>query len=172
MLKDPKTSKEVKLYIREKITKSKQFIQSIDQRMNTIYRIAVEIVRIQTDFFDHGVSMLKPLNMKTVAALLEVHETTISRAVAGKYMQTPQGQLSMKYFFKPGLKTASGEDISNESVKAALAEIVRREDKKKPYSDAKLVTLLEEQGTKIARRTVAKYRDQLRVLPSHLRKQH
>jgi RNA polymerase sigma-54 factor len=172
MLKDPNTSKEVKLYIREKITKSKHFIQSIDQRMNTIYRIAVEIVRIQRDFFDHGVSKLKPLNMKTVAELLEVHETTISRATTGKYMQSPRGLLSMKYFFKPGIMTASGEAISNESVKAALAEIIRDEDKKKPYSDAKLVTLLEEQGMKIARRTVAKYRDLLRILPSHLRKVH
>lgn len=172
MLKDPNTSQEVKIYIREKITKSKQFIQSIDQRMNTIYRIAVEIVRIQRDYFDYGVSKLKPLNMKTVAELLEVHETTISRATAGKYMQTPQGLLSMKYFFKPGVKTTSGEMISNESVKAALAEIVRAEDKKEPYSDSKLVKLLEEEGVKIARRTVAKYRDQLRILPSHLRKVH
>ncbi len=172
MLKDPNTTKEVKSYIREKIAKSKQFIQSIDQRMDTIYRIAVEIVRIQREFFDEGVSRLKPLNMKTVAGLLEVHETTISRATAGKYMQTPQGLLSMKYFFKPGVQTASGESISNESVKAALADIVRGEDKKKPYSDAKLVKLLEEQGVKIARRTVAKYRDQLRILPSHLRKVH
>jgi RNA polymerase sigma-54 factor len=172
MLKDPKTSKEVKTYIREKIAKSKQFIQSIDQRMDTIYRIAVEIVRIQRDFFDSGVSKLRPLNMKTVAELLEVHETTISRATAGKFMQTPQGLLSMKYFFKPGIMTASGEAISNESVKAALAEIVRDEDKKKPLSDAKLVKVLEEQGMKIARRTVAKYRDQLRILPSHLRKKH
>jgi len=173
MLKDPNTTKEVKIYIREKITKSKQFIQSIDQRMSTIYRIAVEIVRIQRDFFDHGVSKLRPLNMKTVAELLEVHETTISRATAGKYMQTPRGLLSMKYFFKPGIMTASGESISNESVKAALGEIVDGEDKKKPYSDAKLVKLLdEEQGMKIARRTVAKYRDQLRILPSHLRKVH
>jgi len=171
MLKDPNTSKEVKTYIREKITKSKQFIQSIDQRMSTIYRIAVEIVRIQREFFDHGVSKLKPLNMKTIAELLEVHETTISRATAGKFMQTPQGLLSMKYFFKPGVMTASGESISNESVKAALGDIIHSEDKEKPCSDAKLVKLLEEQGVTIARRTVAKYRDQLRILPSHLRKQ-
>ena len=172
MLKDPNTTKEVKVYIREKITKSKHFIQSIDQRMNTIYRISVELVRIQRDFFDYGVSKLKPLNMKTIAELLDVHETTISRATTGKYMQTPQGLLSMKYFFKPGVKTASGVDISNESAKAALAEIIRDEDKMKPHSDAKLVKLLEEDGIKIARRTVAKYRDQLRILPSHLRKQH
>jgi len=172
MLKDPNTSKEVKVYIREKITKSKQFIQSIDQRMSTIYRIAVEIVRIQRGYFDYGVSKLKPLNMKTVAELLEVHETTISRATTGKYMQTPRGLLSLKYFFTPGVKTTDGQLISNESVKAALGEIVRDEDKTKPFSDAKLVTLLEEQGIKIARRTVAKYRDQLRILPSHLRKVH
>ncbi len=172
MLKDPNASKEVKTYIREKIAKSKQFIQSIDQRMNTIYRIAVEIVRIQRDYFDHGISRLKPLNMKTIAELLEVHETTISRATAGKYMQTPRGLLSMKYFFKPGVALANGDSISNESVKAALVDIVAEEDKKKPLSDAKLVNMLEEQGIKIARRTVAKYRDQLRILPSHLRKQH
>lgn len=171
MLKDPATSKEVKTYIREKITKSKHFIQSIDQRMDTIYRIACEIVRIQRDYFDYGVARLKPLNMKTVAELLEVHETTISRATTGKYMQTPRGLLSMKYFFKPGVKTSDGGVVSNESVKAALAEIVRGEDKKKPYSDAKLVQLIEEEGIKIARRTIAKYRDQLRILPSHLRKQ-
>jgi len=140
--------------------------------MSTIYRIAVEIVRIQRDYFDHGVSKLKPLNMRTVAELLEVHETTISRATTGKYMQTPRGLLSMKYFFTPGVKTTDGHLISNESVKAALGEIVLEEDKAKPLSDAKLVTLLEEPGIKIARRTVAKYRDQLRILPSHLRKVH
>jgi len=171
MLKDPAISKEVKTYIREKMAKSKQFIQSIDQRMSTILRIATEVVRIQEAYFDHGVSHLKPLNMKTIAALLEVHETTISRATTGKYMQTPRGLISMKYFFKPGVQTASGESISNESVKAALAEIVRNEDKKKPSSDAKLMELLNEQGIKVARRTIAKYRDQLRILPSHLRKE-
>ncbi len=172
MLKDPKTSKEVKTYIREKITKSKQFIQSIDQRMSTIYRIAVEVVRIQRDFFDYGVSKLKPLNMRTIAELLDVHETTISRATSGKYMQTPRGLFSMKYFFTPGVKTTDGHLISNESVKTALAEVIRGEDKRKPYSDSKLVELLKEQGISIARRTVAKYRDQLRILPSHLRKVH
>ena len=172
MLKDPATTKEVKSYIREKIAKSRQFIQSIDQRMNTIYRIAVELVRIQREYFDYGVSHLRPLNMKTIAELLDVHETTISRATTGKYMQTPRGLLSMKYFFTPGVATANGDTISNASVKAALAEIVRGESKRKPYSDAKLVALLEERGMKIARRTVAKYRDQLRILPSHLRKVH
>ena len=171
MLKDPSISKEVKTYIREKMAKSKQFIQSIDQRMSTILRIAKEVVRIQEGYFDHGVSHLKPLNMKTIAALLEVHETTISRATTGKYMQTPRGLISMKYFFKPGVQTTSGESISNESVKAALVEIVQKEEKKKPYSDAKLMELLNEQGIKVARRTIAKYRDQLRILPSHLRKE-
>jgi len=171
MLKDPSISKEVKSYIREKITKSKQFIQSIDQRMSTIYRIAVEIVRIQREFFDEGVSKLKPLNMKTIAEILGVHETTVSRAISGKFMQTPRGLLSMKYFFKPGLKMKDGTMISNESIRAALLDILKGEDKKKPYSDAQLVLLLEKQGIKVARRTVAKYRDQLRILPSNLRRE-
>jgi RNA polymerase sigma-54 factor len=171
MLKDPSISKEVKSYIREKISKSKQFIQSIDQRMDTIYRIAVEIVKIQRDFLDHGVFHLKPLNMKTVAERLGIHETTVSRATTGKYMQTPRGLFSMKYFFTPGVKTTDGKLISNESVKAALKEIVQGEDKKRPYSDTRIAQLLEERGIKIARRTVAKYRDQLRILPSHLRKE-
>lgn len=172
MLKDPKTTKEVKKYIREKIAKSRHFIQSIDQRMDTIYRIACKIVRIQEDFFEYGVARLTPLNMRTVADALEVHETTVSRAISGKYMQTPSGLLSMKYFFTTGVKGKDGIAISNESIRASLAEIVAGENKKQPYSDAKLVALLEEQGIKIARRTVAKYRDQLRILPSHLRKTH
>jgi len=170
MMKNPNTSKEVKKYIREKITKSKQFIQSIDQRMQTIYRIAVEIVRIQRDFFEYGVMHLKPLTMKTVAETLGLHETTISRATTSKFMQTPQGIFEMKYFFRPGIATTSGEAVSNESVKAALVQLIASEDKTKPYSDSKLAKLLEEQGIKIARRTVAKYRDQLKILPSHLRK--
>ena len=171
MLKDPAISKEVKIYIREKITKSKQFIQSIDQRLSTIYRISVEMVRIQSEFFDFGVSKLKPLNMRTIAEILEVHETTVSRAISGKFMQTPQGLLSMKYFFKPGLKMKDGTMISNESIRAALLQVLKTEDKKRPYSDAKLVVLLEKQGIKVARRTVAKYRDQLRILPSNLRRE-
>jgi len=171
MLKDPAISKEVKIYIREKITKSKQFIQSIDQRLSTIYRISVEIVRIQSEFFDFGVSKLKPLNMRTIAEILEVHETTVSRAISGKFMQTPQGLLNMKYFFKPGLKMKDGTLISNESIRAALVQVLKTEDKKRPYSDAKLVVLLEKQGIKVARRTVAKYRDQLRILPSNLRRE-
>lgn len=171
MIKDPSVSKEVKTYLREKIAKSKQFIQSIDQRMSTIYRIAKELVRIQRGFFDHGVSHLKPLNMRTVAELLDVHETTVSRAISGKYVQTPRGLFPMKYFFTPGVRRSDGEAVSNRVVKDALARLVKEEDRKRPYSDSKLAELLKEQGIGIARRTVAKYRDQLRILPSHLRKE-
>ena len=110
--------------------------------------------------------------MKKIASVLDVHETTISRAVSGKYMQTPQGLVEMKYFFKPGVKTISGELISNEHAKAVLADIIASEDKKKPYSDSKLVLLLKEKNISISRRTVAKYRDQLKILSSHLRRQY
>ena len=147
-------------------------IQSIDQRLSMIERIANEIIQYQKEYFKDGVLGLKPLNMKKIASVLDVHETTISRAVSGKYMQTPRGLIEMKYFFKPGVKTISGELISNEHAKAILADIIASEDKKKPYSDSKLVLLLKEKNISISRRTVAKYRDQLKILSSHLRKQY
>jgi RNA polymerase sigma-54 factor len=170
LLKDKSTPAETKAYIREKLAKSRLMIQSIDQRISMIERIAGELVTIQRGFFEQGVEGLRPLNMRTVAERLEVHETTVSRAVAGKYMETPRGLLAMKYFFKPGVRTVSGELVSNEHAKTVLAEIVAQEDRKKPYSDARLVVLLKERNINISRRTVAKYRDQLKILSSHLRR--
>ena len=171
LLKAKSTPAETKAYIREKLAKSRLMIQSIDQRLSMIERIAGELVTLQHDYFERGVTGLKPLNMKRIAEILEVHETTVSRAVAGKYMQTPRGLLSMKYFFKPGVRTVSGELVSNEHAKAVLVELIANEDKKKPYSDAKLVALLSEQNISISRRTIAKYRDQLKILSSHLRRE-
>ena len=171
LLKAKSTPAETKAYIREKLAKSRLMIQSIDQRLSMIERIAGELITLQYGYFERGVTGLKPLNMKRIAEILEVHETTVSRAVAGKYMQTPRGLLAMKYFFKPGVRTISGELVSNEHAKSILAELISKEDKKKPYSDAKLVTLLSEQNISISRRTVAKYRDQLKILSSHLRRE-
>jgi RNA polymerase sigma-54 factor len=171
LLKAKSTPAETKAYIREKLAKSRLMIQSIDQRLSMIERIAGELVTLQYDYFERGVMGLKPLNMKRIAEILEVHETTVSRAVAGKYMQTPRGLLAMKYFFKPGVRTVSGELVSNEHAKAVLADLIANEDKKKPYSDAKLVALLSEKNISISRRTVAKYRDQLKILSSHLRRE-
>lgn len=166
------TADEVRGYIRERIRSGKFFIQSIEQRQQTIRKIAEEIVARQKDFLDHGPSHLKPMNMAQLAEVVGVHETTVSRAVNGKYMQTPQGVYELRYFFTTGLETDSGETMSNVSVKAALQELVKNEDTAKPFSDDAIVKKLREQGIKLARRTVAKYRDELGILPSHLRKKY
>jgi len=167
-----KNSKEARGYIREKIRAGKFLIKSIHQRQQTIESIAKEIVTRQIDFFEDGPSRLKPMNMAQIAEVVEVHETTVSRAVSGKYMETPHGVFEMKYFFTSGYETESGESMSNRQVKQALADLVAEEDPKKPWSDANLVIELEKQGTKIARRTVAKYREALNILPSHMRRSY
>jgi RNA polymerase sigma-54 factor len=119
---------------------------------------------------EHGVAHLKPLTMVQVAEVVGVHETTVSRAVSGKYMQTPQGTFEMKYFFTSGIQTSSGTDVSNTSVKDMLNEMIKKEDTTRPLSDEEIVKWLGDKGIKIARRTVAKYRSELNILPSHLRR--
>jgi RNA polymerase sigma-54 factor len=161
---------EVREYIREKIRAGKFLIKSLHQRQTTILNIAREIVKRQRDFMDQGLPGLKPLTMIQVAQVVGVHETTVSRAVSGKYMQTPQGTYEMKYFFTGGVQTASGQDMANTTVKEIIAEIFRGEDPSKPLSDQEVVILLSQKGIPIARRTVAKYRSELNILPSNLRK--
>ncbi len=161
---------EVRNYIREKIRAGKFLIKSLHQRQSTITNIAREIVHRQRDFMEKGVSALKPLTMVQVAEVVGVHETTVSRAVSGKYMQTPQGLYEMKYFFTAGISTESGAGLSNTSVKDMIAEIFASEDASKPLSDQEVVRMLKEKGIVIARRTVAKYRSELNILPSNLRK--
>jgi RNA polymerase sigma-54 factor len=160
----------VKSYIRDKIRSGKFLIRSIHQRQQTIQRIAEEIVARQEPFLRSGPSELRPLNMATVAEAVGVHETTVSRAIAGKYMATPQGVQKMRYFFTSGLATDDGEQRSNTSVKTALAELIRAEEGANPFSDEDLAKMLTERGVRIARRTVAKYREALGILPSHLRR--
>ncbi|MFZ0828373.1 MAG: RNA polymerase factor sigma-54 [Verrucomicrobiia bacterium] len=161
---------EVKNYIREKIRAGKFLIKSLHQRQQTILNIGKQIVKRQRDFMEKGVSHLKPLIMAQIAEAVGVHETTVSRAVSGKYMQTPQGVFEMKYFFTGGLQTASGENVSNTSVKDMIADIFKEEDPAKPLSDHEVVKMLSAKGIVIARRTVAKYRLELNILPSNLRK--
>ena len=163
-------SSEVKNYIREKIRAGKFLIKSLHQRQQTILNIAKEIVKRQREFMQKGVSCLKPMTMAQIAEVVGVHETTVSRAVSGKYMQTPQGIFEMRFFFTAGLQTASGDGVSNTSVKDMIAEIFKNEDAAKPLSDQEVVKMLGEKGITIARRTVAKYRDELGILPSNLRK--
>lgn len=162
--------KDAKEYIKEKIQSGKFLIKCIHQRQETIRKISEEIVNRQRDFLDHGIAHLHPMNMAQIAEVVGVHETTVSRAIAGKYIATPRGVFEMKYFFKPGYETDSGDTLSNTSVKQAVAELVKNEDKKKPLSDDKIVQELKESGIKLARRTVAKYRDEIGILPSHLRR--
>jgi len=164
------SSSEVREYIREKIRAGKFLIKSLHQRQQTILNIGREIVKRQREFMDNGVAFLKPMTMVQVAEVVGVHETTVSRAVSGKYMQTPQGIFEMKYFFTSGIQTASGEGMSNTSVKDMIADIFKKEDPAKPLSDQEVVRMLGEKGIVIARRTVAKYRSELNILPSNLRK--
>jgi RNA polymerase sigma-54 factor len=162
---------EVREYIRDKIRSGKFLIKSIHQRQQTILSIANEIVARQKEFLDHGSSCLKPMTMVQIAEAVGVHETTVSRAISGKYISTPQGVYEMKYFFTPGYQTVDGAALSNTSVKEAIAELIRNETKRNPLSDREIVQILTERGIPIARRTVAKYRDELNILPSNLRKQ-
>jgi RNA polymerase sigma-54 factor len=163
---------EVKNYIRDKIRSGKFLIRSIHQRQQTISNIAQQIVARQRDFLEHGRSHLKPMTMGEVADAVGVHETTVSRAVSGKYMATPQGIFEMKYFFTSGYQTATGESLSNTSVKEAILDLVKHEDGNEPLSDNEIVEILSERGIPIARRTVAKYRSELNILPSHMRRKY
>jgi RNA polymerase sigma-54 factor len=172
LLSQAETSGEVREYIRDKIKAGKFLIKSLHQRQSTIANIAREIVKRQKEFLEHGISQLKPMTMLQIAEVVGVHETTVSRAVSGKYMATPQGVLEMKSFFTSGVATSSGENMSNRSVKTVLAEMIAGEDKAKPLSDEELVAQLKAKGIMIARRTVAKYRAELNVLPSHLRRDY
>jgi RNA polymerase sigma-54 factor len=162
---------EVKDYIREKIRAGKFLIKSLHARQQTILNIGKEIVKRQRDFMERGVAHLKPMTMAQIAEVVGVHETTVSRAVSGKYMQTPQGMFEMKFFFTAGLHSNNGGDeISNTSVKDMVVEMFKAEDSATPLSDQQVVKMLGEKGITIARRTVAKYRDELGILPSNLRK--
>ena len=168
---DAQTS-DVKDYIRDKIRSGKFLIRSIHQRQQTIMNIAQQIVSRQRDFLEHGPSHLKPMTMAEVADAVGVHETTVSRAVSGKYMATPQGVFEMKYFFTGGYQTANGESLSNISVKQAILDLVKHESGSAPLSDHEIVEILSERGIPIARRTVAKYRSELNILPSHMRRKY
>lgn len=165
-------SKQEKEYIQDKMRSGKFLINSIEQRQQTIERIANEIVKIQADFFEEGVSKLRPCTMTQIAEIVGVHETTVSRAIANKYMQTPHGLFEMKFFFTPGYQGSDGEAISNTSVKDMIQNLISGEDPAKPLSDQEIVARLQEKDIKIARRTVAKYREELGILPSNLRRQY
>jgi RNA polymerase sigma-54 factor len=170
LLLDPNTTAEVKSYIRERIRAGAFLIQSIHQRQRTIRRIASEIVEAQQEFLDQGIAHLRPMTMSEVAAKVGVHETTVSRTVANKYMTTPRGVFEMKFFFTPGLRTADGTSVSNKTVQDRIAKLVAEESPADPLSDQAIQEKLQQAGFPIARRTVAKYRIVLKIPPSHQRR--
>ncbi|MEW6535445.1 MAG: RNA polymerase factor sigma-54 [Candidatus Auribacterota bacterium] len=163
---DPNT----KDYIKDKIKSGMWLIKNIHQRQRTIYNIADEIVKRQRRFFDEGIAFLKPMTMQVIANALGLHESTVSRAISNKYVQTPRGVFQFKYFFSTPITTASGTAASATSVKDKIQEIIRSEDPQKPLSDSKIIEMLDKDGIQLARRTVAKYRKELNILPANLRK--
>jgi len=163
---------DLRSYLREKIRAGKALIQCIQQRQQTIEKIARIIIQRQREFLESGVSMLKPLTLSQVADEVGVHETTVSRAISNKYAKTPWGVFELKFFFTPGYRNSAGESFSNKSIKDALQDIIEKEDKKHPYSDEDIIQIFKERGIKLARRTIAKYRSELHILPSSLRRKH
>jgi RNA polymerase sigma-54 factor len=157
-------------YIKEKMRTATWLMKSIHQRQRTIYRVCESILKYQRDWFD-GSGPLKPLILKTVADDIEMHESTVSRVTTRKYMHTPRGVYELKYFFNSSIQTGDGDNIASEAVKDEIKRIVQAENPKKPLSDAAIVKLLSNKNIDIARRTVAKYREVLGILPSSRRKQ-
>jgi RNA polymerase sigma-54 factor len=161
---------ENKEFIAAKLNSANWMIQAIEQRRQTMLKVMGFIVDRQREFFERGVQYLRPLTLREVADHIEMHESTVSRVTNKKFVQTPRGVYSLKYFFSSGLSTMSGEDISARGVKDMIKGMVADEDLKKPLTDQAIVTLLKNEGVKIARRTVAKYRDQMGILPARMRK--
>ena len=157
-------------YIQDKLKSAVWLIKSIHQRQRTIYKVAESIVKKQKDFFEKGPAHIKPMILKDVANDIGMHESTVSRVTTSKYMHSPQGIFELKYFFNSGISKTDGESLASESVKIKIKNLVENEDPKSPLSDQKLVDLLKADGIKIARRTVAKYRDMLKISPSSKRK--
>jgi RNA polymerase sigma-54 factor len=167
LMKDPSA----KDFIGEKLRNAQWLIRAIEQRRKTIIRVAECIVEKQRDFFEQGVAHLKPMILRDIAEAVGMHESTISRVTTNKYMHTPQGLFELKYFFNSSIRRVANEDIASESVKQAIKKLIDEEDKVNPLSDQAIVEMLEKnEGIKIARRTVAKYREMLGILASSKRK--
>jgi RNA polymerase sigma-54 factor len=159
-----------KIYIQEKLKSATWLIKSIHQRQRTMYRVTESIVRFQREFFDDGITHLKPLVLRDVAEDIEMHESTISRVTTNKYVYTPQGLFELKFFFNSAISSMEGDAVASETVKEHIRNIVKAEDKKKPCSDQELADMLKKFNINVARRTVAKYRETMNILPSRKRR--
>ena len=161
---------ENKDFINQRMNSAHWMIQAIEQRRQTMLKVMNFIVDRQRDFFEKGVEYLKPLTLREVADVINMHESTVSRVTNEKYVQTPRGLLPLKFFFSSGLSTTTGEDASARAIRAQIQKMVGDEDPKNPLTDQQIVEMFAQRGVKIARRTVAKYRDQLSILPARMRK--
>ena len=163
-------SEETRAYVKDKLRSALWLLKSVDQRQRTIYKVADSIVRHQRAFLDHGVTHLRPLVLRDVANDIGMHESTVSRVVANKYMHTPRGVYEMRFFFHSGITSSMGEAVSSVSIKDRIKKMIESEDASHPLSDSRIAEILERDGLPLARRTVAKYREELRIPPSNLRK--
>ena len=170
LTEEAKSDKELSNYLNNRFNSAMWLMKSIEQRKKTIYNVASAIVQFQNEFFAKGERFLKPLTLKQIAETVGVHESTVSRAINGKYMQCPRGVFELKYFFTGGILNEDGSGVSSNSIKSMIKEFVDAEDDKKPLSDSKISEMLHEKGIDISRRTVAKYRDDIGILPSSKRR--
>lgn len=171
LLKTPDKNDETKLYLEKKLDSAAFLIRSIEQRRDTVKKVINAVALSQSSFFFEGVGDLRPLTLKTIAEMIDVHESTVSRAIRGKYIQTPKGTFALKFFFKRGYSQGE-EDRSSDAIKRLISELIEKEDKKKPLSDQKISELLQQKNLDVARRTVAKYREALMIKPSSKRKEY
>lgn len=172
LARDTGAGRETRQYVRERVESARWLIRNIAQRQNTILRVARAIVDVQHEFLDKGVEFIKPLTLQEIADKVSVHEATVSRTTRGKYMQTPQGLFELKYFFSPGLKKDGGEEQASKSIQSMIRAIIDEEDKHKPLSDQQVADMLKQRGINIARRTVTKYREVMRIPSTPMRKEY
>jgi RNA polymerase sigma-54 factor len=163
---------EAKDFIQSRLKNAKWLIQTIEQRRRTMIKVMEAIVEEQKEFFEKGAAFLRPLTLQQVASRISMHESTVSRVTTNKYVQTPRGVYELKYFFSSSLSTEDGDEVSAKSAKMKIKGIIAKEDTRRPLSDQKIADILKKDGLIIARRTVAKYREQLGILPARHRKQY
>jgi RNA polymerase sigma-54 factor len=161
---------ETRAYVKDKFRSALWLIKSVDQRQKTIHKVATSIINFQRDFLDHGIEYLRPLVLRDVANDIGMHESTVSRVVNNKYMHTPQGVFEMKFFFHSGISSSYGDSVSSVTIKQRIRKIIENEDPRKPLSDSKIVSILQKEGLMLARRTIAKYREELKIPTSNQRK--
>jgi RNA polymerase sigma-54 factor len=168
--KSSENPEETRAYVKDKFRSALWLIKSVEQRQRTIHKVATSIINFQRDFLDHGIEFLRPLVLRDVANDISMHESTVSRVVTNKYMHTPQGVFEMKFFFHSGISSSYGDQVSSVTIKQRIRKIIEGEDPRKPMSDSKIVSILQKEGLVLARRTIAKYREELKIPTSNQRK--